>query len=77
MNLLSIIIISVLVISFALYVYFARKLIKQLLESIKYAKQVYDATSKDYNILNEQYRQLAKINQALVDVNKVKSSKKK
>jgi predicted PurR-regulated permease PerM len=77
MNTLSIIIISVLVVSFALYFYFSRKLIRELIESIKYSKQVFDATQKDYHTLNEQYRQLAKINEALRSISQVKNSKKK
>jgi uncharacterized membrane protein YukC len=77
MNTLSIVIISILVVSFALYFYFSRKLIRELIESIKYSKQAFDAMKKDYNTLSDQYRQVSKINEALRSISQVKSSKKK
>jgi len=69
--------IIVLVLVLGVYIFFTRRLIKKLLDYIAESKRIFDATQKDYNILNNQYRQLAKINEALRDVNTVKNGGKK
>jgi uncharacterized protein YoxC len=71
------IIIIVLVLILVIHFFYTKRLIKKLLDYIAKSKEIYDATQKDYNTLNNQYRQLAKINEALRDVNKVKNGGKK
>jgi uncharacterized protein YoxC len=71
MNIQTIIIV-VLVLVLVFFFIFSRRTVKKLLDYIANSKQIYDATMHDYNILNNQYRQLAKINEALRDIKKEK-----
>lgn len=59
-----------------MYFFMTRKLIRQLLESLGYYKQIYESTQIQFNTLNNQYRQLALINKAFMAVTKKENKKK-
>lgn len=77
MNYLSVFIIVSLVIAFAIYFWLTRKQLKLLTAQLISFQQAGEEIVKKYNTLNTQYRQLANINKALTDINKIKNPKKK
>ena len=77
MNYIYLSIILVLVVLFGVYFYFTRKLIRNLIDSARAFQLAGNKAQKDLFILTDQYRQLANINKALREVDKVKSLKKK
>jgi len=77
MNYIYLSIILTLVVLFGVYFYFTRKLIRNLIDSARAFQEAGNKYQKDLFILTEQYRQLANINKALREVDKVKSLKKK
>jgi len=68
-------IISILIISQLIQFYFYRKTIKNLLLAGKFWKTKYETTLIDLKTLTDQYRQIAKINQALKEIKSIKTKK--
>ena len=68
---------GLLLLALGLEFYFTRKAMRKLVDSAIVWQNIANKAKRDLGTLTDQYRQLANINKALREVDKVKSLKKK